>query len=185
MKITKRPMLITIMYGLLCGASFVPLLRALGEVLYWSMAFRLTMWFFLAGYLVILTRWGRVKLLSIVFPLLLLLLLVLWGHSNTGFLFLALGVLSWVRSGICFQGSLLKALTAEAALCLGGGALVAFFAPHSAITWAMAVWTFFLVQSLYFVVFSDIVEAEAEKVVLDPFEQARGQVERILSTGLQ
>jgi hypothetical protein len=178
-------MFTTIIYGLLCGLSFVPIIIALSYLLYWPAAFRLIIWLYLAGYLAILTRWGRVRLLSIIFPLLLLLPLVFWGNSNTGFLFLALGVLSWVRSGICFQGSLLKTLGTEVALCLGGGALVAFFAPHSTITWAMAVWTFFLIQSLYFVVFRDLTETEEEEVELDPFEQARGQVEKILSTGLQ
>jgi hypothetical protein len=152
MKITKRPMFTTIIYGLLCGLSFVPIIIALSYLLYWPAAFRLIIWLYLAGYLAILTRWGRVRLLSIIFPLL---------------------------------GSLLKTLGTEVALCLGGGALVAFFAPHSTITWAMAVWTFFLIQSLYFVVFRDLTETEEEEVELDPFEQARGQVEKILSTGLQ
>jgi len=46
----------------------------------------------------------------------------------------------------------------------------------------MAIWMFFLVQSLYFVFFREIGEAEQEKVELDPFEQARGQAKKILST---
>jgi hypothetical protein len=167
MKITRRPMLITILYGLLCGISFVPTVMVLSSFLYWSTAFRLAIWLTLAGY----------------FPLLLLLLLVFWGDTNGAFLFLALGVLSWVRSGICFQGGLLKALLAEFTLCLGGGALVAFFTPHSAVTWGLAVWMFFLVQSLYFVFSRDLGEAVEEKVEVDPFELARSQAERILSTG--
>ena len=76
----------------------------------------------------------------------------------------------------------MKTLTAEIAISLGGGALVSVFAPHTTVTWAMAVWMFFLVQSLYFVVVRDIGEAEEEQVVRDPFEQARGQAEKILST---
>jgi hypothetical protein len=183
MKITRRPMLTTILYGLLCGISFVPTVMVLSSFLYWSTAFRLAIWLSLAGYLIILTKWGRASLLSVVFPLLLLLLLVFWGDTNAAFLFLALGVLSWVRSGICFQGGLLKTLGAEFALCLGGGALVAFFTPHSAVTWGLAVWMFFLIQSLYFVFFRDLDEAVEQKVELDPFELARSQAERILSTG--
>jgi hypothetical protein len=185
MKVTRRPLLTTILYGLLCGISFVPTVMVISSFVYYSTAFRLAIWLFLAGYLVILTKWGKTRLLSIVFPLLLLFFLVFWGDTNAAFLFLALGVLSWVRSGICFQGGLLKPLVAEFALCLGGGALVAFFTPHSAVTWALAVWMFFLVQSLYFVFFRDIGEAVEEKVELDPFELARNQAERILSTGPQ
>jgi len=183
MKITRRPMLMTILYGLLCGVSFVPTVMVISSFVYWSTAFRLAIWLSLAGYLVMLTKWGRARLLSMVFPLLLLLLLAFWGDTNTAFLILALGVLSWVRSGICFQGGLLKPLVAEFALCLGAGALVAVFTPHSAVTWALAVWMFFLVQSLYFVFFRDIGEAVEKKVELDPFELARSQAERILSTG--
>jgi hypothetical protein len=181
MKISRRPMLTTIIYGLLAGMSFIPIVMVTSSLIHWTAAFRLAIWLVLAGYLVILTRWGKVSLLSISFPLLLLLLLVFWGDTNSAFLFLALGVLSWVRSGICFQGSLLKALVTEAVLCLGAGALVVFFTPHSTITWGVAVWMFFLVQSVYFVVFADSGERQEKRVELDPFHQARTQAERILS----
>jgi hypothetical protein len=176
-------MFTTIIYGLLGGMSFIPMVMVMSNFVHWTAAFRLAIWLILAGYLVILTRWGRVNLLSILFPLLLLLLLVFWGDTNSAFLFLALGVLSWVRSGICFQGGLLKSLVTEIALCLGAAALVVFFTPHSAITWGVAVWMFFLVQSVYFVVFSDLGEKQEEHAELDPFHQARTRAERILSAG--
>ena len=83
MKITRRPMLTTILYGLLCGISFVPTVMVLSSFLYWSTAFRLAIWLSLAGYLVILTKWGRASFLSTVFPLLLLLLLVFWAAEDT------------------------------------------------------------------------------------------------------
>ena len=185
MKTTRRPMLTTIIYGLLCGVSFIPLVMTMNTFLNWSIAFRLTIWVLLAGYLLILTRWGKVNLISTLFPLLLLLLLVFWGATNSAFLFLALGILSWHRSGVCFQGGLLKSIAAEISLCLGGGALAGFFTPHSTVTWALSIWLFFLVQSLYFVIFRDSAEADEERVELDPFDRARGQAERILSAGPQ
>ena len=185
MKLTGRPILTTVLYGLLCGVTFIPAVIALNYVLYWSTAFRLTIWLCLAGYLVLLTRWARVTLASVLFPIVLPLLLVFWGGSTPGFLFVSLGVLSWVRSGICFQKGLIKTFTAEVALSLGVGVLLAYFTPHSTVTWAMAVWMFFLVQSLYFIFFREIGEADQEKVELDPFEQARGQAEKILSTETQ
>jgi hypothetical protein len=174
-------MLTTIIYGLLAGMAFMPLVMVASSIIHWTAAFRLTIWLVLAGYLVILTRWGKASLLSIFFPLLLLLLLVFWGDTNSAFLFLALGVLSWVRSGICFQGNLLKTLVTEVALSLGTGALVVFFTPHSTITWGVLVWMFFLVQSVYFVVFEDFGKKQEERVALDPFHQARTRAERILS----
>ena len=71
----------------------------------------------------------------------------------------------------------------EAALCSGGGALVVFFTPHSAITWGVTVWMFFLVQSVYFVIFADFGEKSEKQVEIDPFHQARTRAERILSNG--
>ena len=174
-------MFTTIIYGLLAGISFIPTVMVISNLVHWTAAFRLAIWLVLAGYLVILTRWGRVSLLSVVFPLLLLLLLVFWGNTNSAFLLLALGVLSWVRSGICFQGGLLKTVATEAALCLGTGALAVFVTPHSTITWGVLVWMFFLVQSVYFVVFADFGEEPEERVELDPFHQARTRAERILA----
>ena len=177
-------MFTTIIYGLLAGMSFIPTVMVMSNLVHWTAAFRLAIWLVLAGYLVILTRWGRVSLLSVVFPLLLLLLLVFWGNTNSAFLLLALGVLSWVRSGICFQGGLLKTVATEAALCLGTGALAVFVTPHSTITWGVLVWMFFLVQSVYFVVFADFGEEPDEQLEIDPFHQARNRAERILSAGL-
>lgn len=182
MKISRKPMFTTIAYGLLAGTSFIPMVMVMSNLVLWTAAFRLAIWLVLAGYLVILTKWGKVSLLSIVFPLLLLLLLAFCGDTNSAFLFLALGVLSWVRSGICFQGGLLKTLSTEIALCLGGGALVVLCSPHSTITGAVAVWMFFLVQSVYFVVFPDFGQESGEQVELDLFHQARTRAERILST---
>ena len=184
MKIPRRPLFTTIIYGLLAGICFIPTVMVISNLVQWTTAFRLAIWLVLAGYLVILTRWGRVSLLSVVFPLLLLLLLVFWGNTNSAFLLLALGVLSWVRSGICFQGGLLKTVATEAALCLGTGALAVFVTPHSTITWGVLVWMFFLVQSVYFVVFADFGEEPDEQLEIDPFHQARNRAERILSAGL-
>lgn len=183
MKITPRPMVFTIFFGLICGLLFVPITFALSSFLYWPVTFCLTIWVYLTLYLFLLTRWGKVSPLSVVFPLLLLLMAVFLENSETTFLFLAMGILSWVRSNICFQGGLLGKLGAELALSLGGGVLVVYLAPHSLVSWAMAVWMLFLMQSLYFVILGDIGVAEKEKIRLDPFEQARGQAEKILSMG--
>ena len=182
MKITRRPMFTTVLYGLLCGVTFIPLITALSYVLPWSMAFMLTIWLYLAGYLALLARWARATIVSIIFPLLLLLVVVFWGSSTTAFMLLALGTLSWVRSGICFKGGALKTLGSEAILCLGGGALVACFTPHSTITWAMAIWMFSLVQSLYFILFRETGEVVRKEMKLDPFDRAKGKAEKILAT---
>lgn len=180
MKITRRPMLATILFGLICGALFIPVSMVLGYIIFWPVAFRFAIWSYIAVYGFFLTKWGKVNPISIVFPFLLLLVFVFWGNSNSAFLLLALGILSWVRSGICFKSPLFKMLGAELFVCIGGGVLVAYFAPHSTLTWAMGIWMFFLMQSLYFVFTGDSTDEE-ERLTVDPFEQARRQAERILS----
>jgi hypothetical protein len=183
MKITRRPMLTTILYGLMCGVTFIPVSMALSYLIYWPQAFRLAIWSYLALYGLLLARWGKVNAISIVFPFLVLFLFVFWGNSNSAFLLLALGILSWVRSGICFKRPLARMLGVELFICLGGGALVAYFAPHSTFSWAMGIWTFFLVQSIYFALVGGISDEE-KTLPLDPFEEARRQAERILSNGI-
>ncbi|MES0349735.1 MAG: hypothetical protein ABUK19_03365 [Desulfobacteria bacterium] len=184
MKITRRPMPATILFGLIGGLFFIPISMVLGYIIYWPMVFRLAIWSYLGLYGVLLTRWGKVNAISIVFPLMVLLVFAFWGNSNSAFLLLALGILSWIRSGICFQRPLFKTLGAELFVCIGGGVLVAYFAPHSTLTWAMGIWMFFLMQSLYFVLVGEI-SGEEEKLAVDPFEQARRQAEKILSNSVQ
>ena len=183
MKITRRPMIATILYGLMCGATFVPVSIVLSYVIYWPEAFRFAVWSYVALYGLLLTRWGRGNPISIVFPLLTLFIFVFWGNSNSAFLLLTLGILSWIRSGICFRRPLAQMLGVELLICIGGGALVAYFAPHSTLTWAMGIWLFFLVQSLYFVLVGDTTNEE-DNVRVDPFEEAKNQAERILSNGV-
>lgn len=182
MKITRRPMLATILFGLMCGVSFIPAGMILGYLIYWPVTFRIVIWSYLGLYGLLLTRWGKVNPTSILFPLLVLLIFVFSGNSNSAFLLLALGVLSWIRSGICFQRSLFRRLGIELFVCIGGGVLVAYFAPYSTLTWAMGIWMFFLMQSLYFLLMREM--GDEEKPTVDPFEQARRQAERILSQGI-
>jgi len=183
MKITRRPMIATILYGLMCGVTFIPLSIILSYVIYWPEAFRLAVWSYVALYGLLLTRWGKGNSIATVFPLLTLFIFVFWGNSNSAFLLLTLGILSWIRSGICFRRPLAKTLGIELLVSIGGGALVAYFAPHSTLTWAMGIWLFFLVQSLYFVLIGDV-GSEEDSVRMDPFEEAKSQAERILSNGV-
>jgi hypothetical protein len=76
-------------------------------------------------------------------------------------------------------------LITEFVLSLGGGILGVFLAPHTQVGWALGIWLFFLVQSLYFVSWEgrNAIEGEKQREV-DPFERASRQVERILSTRL-
>jgi hypothetical protein len=183
MKRPGKPVRTTIVMGLAFGLLFVPVSTTLNLFLSWSGAFRLTLWLFLAAYSLVLCRWAGAGSLNCGFPLAVVLSSVFWLRSGNDFLFLMVLVLGWIRSGVCFRKPLWKAVGAEILVGLGGAALVAFFAPQSTAVWALGVWMFFLVQSLYFVFTGDVGDAEEIEVALDPFEKARRQAEEILAAG--
>jgi hypothetical protein len=183
MKQPGKPVRTTIVMGLAFGLLFVPVSTTLNLVFPWLVAFRLTLWLFLAAYSLVLCRWAGAGLLACGFPLAILLASSFWLRSGHDFLLLLVLVLGWVRSGVCFRKSLWKAVGAEVLVGLGGAALVGSFAPHSVVAWALGVWMFFLLQSLYFVLTGDLGDTEESEVALDPFEKARRQAEEILSAG--
>ena len=72
-------------------------------------AFKLVLWADLAGYAVLMARWSGKALTAIMFPLALLLGTAVWPGIYTAFFFLGLGMLSWLRSGICFSKTPIRA----------------------------------------------------------------------------
>jgi hypothetical protein len=183
MKTNARHVQITIAFGLICGLSLIPLNVGLSYIMSWPNAMSITFWAYLAAYGLILTTWSQKDSISIAFPLLLALVAAFWVDSISAFLLIALGVLSWIRSGICYPQNITKRLFAEVALCYGGGILVAILTPSTMMTWALAVWLFFLIQALYFVIF-EMNHKEQEDIQRDLFDQAKKQAEKILSSGL-
>ncbi len=183
MKISGRPVRTTILFGLLAALSAIPLITALEFFLPWPQSICLVIWATLALYGIILARWARTGVWGIGFPLLLLLLFALLGDSLFVFLLLSAGILSWIRSGICFPQRRIRAMATELLVSLGGGALVLSFSPYSAITWALGIWMFFLVQGLYFVLSgnSGAEEEGEDDTDNDPFERARMNAEKILA----
>ena len=184
MKNKHQPIRTTIIFGLICGLLFIPMSMGLSYLLYWPKAFCTSIWLFLAVYSFLLARWGKINTATIIFPLIVLLIFVYIVDSPVPFIVLALGILSWIRSSICFKKTLVKMLTAETIICFGGGALVAFFIPHSTFSWALGICMFFLVQALYFVLFENVYENDEEKFEVDPFEQAMMRAGKIMSNNI-
>lgn len=177
----SKPVRTTIVFGLISGIAMYPAVMLLAPMLGWSVAVKITLWGDLALYALLLARWGRGGILGILFPLALLLGAALWPPTHAGFFLLALGVLSWIRSGICFPGAPLRALTAEFVTVVGGAALVAFQVPSSTVGWAVGIWLFSLVQSLYFFIMPGR-ETRATDNSTDSFEEARRELEKVLET---
>lgn len=178
MTTSQRPIRTTIFFGLICGLLFIPVRIFFEYTPFWPLFFRLTLFICLAAYSLILASWGDKRRISVLFPLLFF-LFVFCQSSNAAFLLLSLGMLSWIRSGICFQNAFAKSLGVEIIFSIGGGALVAFLNPHSTLTWALGIWIFFMIQSLYFIIMTDIEKNDAAQAV-DEFEQARLKAEGIL-----
>ena len=183
MKISHRPVLTTVVFGLICGISFIPLNLVLNNMFFRPTAICLALWLFTAGYAALLCRWSKQKLISVSYPILFLFLTVFLIQSVSAFFLLALAVISWIRSGLCYQERPGIRLLVELLLCLAGSALVTVFTPGSISAWSISIWLFFLLQALYFAIFDSSIptlDSQYEQEV-DPFERASRQAENILS----
>ena len=170
----------TIIYGLISAALIWPSAVLLAVPLGWTTAFKLIFWMSLSGYAFILSRWSTKPKIAPIFPLALLLGSALWPNNSGVFFFMALGCLSWIRSGICFNHTPFRALIAETITIFGGAALVATLNPHTAVTWSLSIWLFILIQSLYFLIVPLPSSMKEKMPVQDPFERACRNVQRIL-----
>ncbi len=181
MKNDHNPVYATVFFGLMCALALIPLNMALNSVICRPENIFIIIWFYIAAYSLLLAHWRKTRLCRLAVPLLLLLGAAFLVHALTIFLLISLGVLSWIRSWICFPKSFLRILVAEPLFCLGGGAVIGVFTPASTPAWAMGIWLFFLIQALYFVFFDDRLQRGAEKIMADPFESAMAAVKKILS----
>jgi hypothetical protein len=177
----NRPSRTTIVFALTSGFLVVPAAMGLSPYLHWPMAFKLTLWADLAIYSVLLARWSRTSLLSVFFPLAILLGTALWPGAYAGFFFLTVGVLCWIRSGICFPSAPLRTLAAELITLLGGSALVMLFGGQTNLSWAIAICLFTLIQALYFfIVPHNRKILEKTRGPGDPFDRAVEEARKVL-----
>jgi hypothetical protein len=176
----NRPVRTTVVFGLISALLIFPVVGLLAGRWGGALGFKLALWIDLAVYSVLLVRWSKSRLLPALFPLGILLASALWPWTRSGFFLLGLGVLSWIRSGICFKAPALRLLTAETVAMAGGAGLVALLGPATALTWALALWLFFLVQTLYFYIMPGLAEAPYAPQARDTFEAALDEAEKLL-----
>jgi hypothetical protein len=177
----NRPIRTTVVYALISGFVVVPAALLMSQYLAWSMALKLALWTDIALYGVLLARWSDTRLLQLFFPLAVLLGAALWQHVYSGFFILALGVFSWLRSGICFQGTPIRSMMAEVVTMVAGAVLLIFFNGHTPMIMALNICLFFLVQSLYY--FWVPVRRSEQDMTENPdaFEQAVENAKKILN----
>ena len=179
----NQPVRTTLVFGLISALVVIPLAWMLSSLIGWSMALNLTLWVDLTLYAVLLARWSAGSLITIGFPLALLLGTALWPGVGSVYILLGLVAFSWIRSGICFGGTPLRAAAAEIFTIAGGGGLVVLLNPRSELAWAISIWLFFLVQTLYFYIVPVTTSAAAVDTEVDPFNQAFREAQRTLDDG--
>jgi len=170
----------TILFALAASLSLLPAIRGLELLMTLNLATRLAVWSTFASYAFLLTRLGRVTWHEVFFPAALLLGAALWPGTRSSFLVLALALLSWARSGICFTGTPLRSLAAELVCAGGGAALVACLAGGMSMGWPPGIFLFFLVQSLYFFFLPQDSRNRRFRATEDRFERACREAERRL-----
>lgn len=176
----KSPVRTTVIFALISGAMVVPLTLLLSPYLQWPTAFKIVLWADVALYGLLLARWGRAPMPALFFPMLILLCSALWPGTYHGFLFLSLGVLAWMRSGICFQYAAVRTLMAEAMTVFGSVAILIIFGAYTPFGWALNICLFFLVQSLYFFIVPLRPGGSDEQAIEDRFEIAAGEAAKIM-----
>ena len=180
MKGTAKPIRYTMIWGLISGLVSTPLMVSTHSILPWPLGYHLVLWALWSGYSIFLCRWAFKQLPSIILPTLLMLLAALFIQSTTAFTFMTLGILSWIRSGICFNRTPVgRRFAAEIGLGLSTGLAVSAVLPAATLIGALGVWLFFLIQALYFVLF-EYDSDPTTRVETDPFEKAKMAAEQIL-----
>ncbi|MGD9365583.1 MAG: hypothetical protein PVH87_07810 [Desulfobacteraceae bacterium] len=176
----NRPIRSTVVYALVSGFLVIPLALLLSTYLYWPTALKLVLWADIAVYGVLMARWSGTRLLSVVFPLSILLGTALWPRTYSGFFILALGIFAWMRSGVCFHGAPMRALMAEVITVVGAAAMLMLIGSQSYAAWALNICLFFLVQSLYFFIVPTHRRSFKTGTPVDPFEQAVAEAKKVL-----
>ncbi len=81
-------------------------------------------------------------------------------------------ILAVARGGFLYRGKPARTVVLEAALILGGLLFARALAGPTLLSAGLAVWAFFLVQSLFFLA-GGVRERESDEPRIDPFERAR------------
>ncbi len=176
----NRPVRTTLTLGILSAICVIPFTQIAIFYMGWPMTYKLFILVNLGIYSILLCRWSNTDIITILFPSLLLLGLAIWPDTYFGFTLVALVVLAWIRSGICYKKSPMRGVIAEI-ITMGGTGFILFWWPSSSLAQPLAVWLFFLVQSLYFFIIPETIN-QTTTFSTDPFEQTSKELARLLES---
>ncbi len=175
-----KPIRTTIIFGIFSALLAIPCIYF--QIFFWG--WPLTQNVFLASILILysllLCRWSKTRITTVIFPLLLMAGLSILPGLHTGFILLALLIFGWLRTGICFHHAPIRAMIAETVTLTGGLVFIAFWWSHSNLALPLAIWFFFLLQSLYFYIAPLPQQTNTTFNSPDPFEQASREIQRLL-----
>jgi len=134
----------------------------------------------LAAYSAFLARSSGRSLRALFAPLLMLSAVLAAAGSVSGFVVPAAAGLSWIRSGICFPGSLPRRVCAEAITCAAGLALVRLLQPPGPYGLPLSIWMFGLIQALYFVGVDAESSGQTKPPIREKIEEAHCRADVLL-----
>ncbi len=174
-----KPVRTTIIFGMLSACCVLPFTYLLGPYWGWTATHKIFLSLILGLYTLLLCRWSKTDILAITFPALLMIGLALIPSIQIGFILAALCIFNWIRSGICFSNTPLRAVVGEVVTVTGGAGFIFFWWSHSTLIFPLAIWFFFLVQTLYFFIVPQTAKGNRTHQSADPFEQASQDMERL------
>lgn len=178
-----RPIKGTIVFAFFSGVSIAPLALLLSCFISWNVALKISLWFCIGLYGILMVRWSSLSMRTILFPIGLLLGVAIWPHTYTGFFMLTLGVFCWIRSGICFQTAPIRRMSAELITVMLSVCILSILGSDSPTAWALRVFLFFMIQSLYYFIIP-FQSVKSEEIPEDSFERSFTEVEKLLREGI-
>ncbi len=169
----------TIVWGIICGLMYVPGVYFALRFFSAEISIRLVLWLFISGYVVLLCRGARVNRGHVGIFLVMLFGSVFFISSFTGYILFGMLVFSFLRTGVCFTQNRLSGGLTEILLTFAAGVTIAKYCGDSLVSQAMGVWMFFLLQSIFFIVFPS--ENKKESPTADPFESAKKHMDEIFN----
>ncbi len=162
----------TLAFGLVAALASIPWTMVFGPFvgMSWAMAgFCLGAAVLYAG--VLAPTWARGAAVAAVAGLAAAAIVVLAGRPSEAILGAAL-ILTVARSGFLFRGKPARTLLLEGVLIFGGLLFARALAGPTLLGASLAIWAFFLVQSLFFLA-GGVRERASTEPRIDPFERAR------------
>ncbi len=174
----------TLIFGLISALGAALLIPMHPSYLSWSIALKLYVFCLLTVYSILLCRWSKTALIKVLFPLALVPIIMVVPTYPAGYILFLLLIFSWIRSGICFTETPLRSILAEGLIFGVFVIIMTVMIPRSAYGLPIAIWLFFLMQTVYFYLVPDCVPSCKKHIREEPFEHAFKEMEKIFSNGV-